>query len=67
MTEMYTVRNVSDRTRKQIDDYAKEYNLTVAQALQQLIEFGLEYVEQHKKNPKKYLNLGGAIASMPKW
>lgn len=67
MLEMYTVRNVSEKTRQTIDAYAKEYDLTIAQALQQLVEFGLEYAEQHKKNPKKYLNSGEAIKQLPQW
>ncbi len=64
---MYTIRNLSQNTKKAITDHAKEYDLTIAEALQQLVELGLEYLEQQKKNPKKYLNTEAAIKSMPKW
>ena len=66
MSEMYTVRNVSEKTRKLIDDYAKEYDLTIAQALQQLVEYGTEYAEQHRKNSKKYLNSQEALKQIPR-
>ena len=67
MSKIYTIRNVDEHTRNLIDQYAKEYNLTIGQTLHQLIEFGMEYAEQHKKNPKKYLNTCDAMRSLPNW
>lgn len=64
---MYTIRNLSKITQKAIVDHAKEYDLTIAESLQQLVEFGLEYLDQQKKNPKKYLNIEAAVKNMPKW
>ncbi len=64
---MYTIRNLSEKTKMHISDYAKEHNLTIAESIQQLVEFGLEYLEQHKKNPKKYLNTLAASEKLPKW
>ena len=64
---MYTIRNLSLYTRKAILDHSKEYDLTIAESLQQLVEFGLEHLEQQKKNPKKFLNTEDAIKKMPEW
>ena len=64
---VYTIRNVSEKTKETLNKYAEEHNLTIAEALQQLIDFGLEHYEQHKKNPKKYLNTQEALASLPEW
>ncbi len=65
--QMYTIRNVNLKTREAISKYAEEYGITVGDALEQLVEFGLEYFDQQKKNPKKYLNTQGAIKNLPCW
>ena len=67
MSEIYTVRNVSEKARKTIDQYAREYDITIANALEQLVEFGIEYEEQHRKSPKKYITSKDAMKTLPEW
>lgn len=64
---MYTIRNVSQKTKDDLNRYADEHNLTIAEALHQLVDFGMEYYEQHKKNPKKYSDVNDAMKKLPKW
>ena len=62
---MYTIRNLAERTKTRINSFADEHNLTVAEAIEQLTEFGLEYFEQQRKNPKRFRNLSEALAEYP--
>jgi len=64
---MYTIRNVSRKTKDDLNRYAEQHGLTIAEALQQLVEFGMEYYEQHRKNPKKYADARGAMMGLPEW
>ena len=64
---VYTIRNVDEKTKEIIGRFADEHRITVAEALQQLIELGLENYEKRKKNPKKYLNTAEAVKDMPGW
>ena len=63
----YTIRNVGEKTKEDLARYAEEHNLTVGEALQQLVDFGLAYHEQNRKNPKKYLTAQDAIRRLPEW
>ncbi|MEW6748872.1 MAG: hypothetical protein AB1295_04160 [Candidatus Micrarchaeota archaeon] len=64
---MYTIRNVSPRTKELLNRYAEEHNLTMAEALGQLVDYGVEYHMQNKRNPKRYADVKGAMAGLPEW
>jgi hypothetical protein len=64
---MYTIRNVSENTKEALNKHAEEHNLTVGEALQQLVEYGLEFYAQNRKSPKKYLTAQDAMKNLPEW
>ena len=64
---MYTIRDVSEKTKEDLNRYASEHNLTIAEALGQLVDFGLAYHEQNRKNPKKRMIVQEAIQDLPEW
>lgn len=64
---VYTIRNVSPKTKETLNRYAEEHNITIGEALQQLIDFGMEYYIQHRKNPKRYADVKGAMMGLPEW
>jgi hypothetical protein len=64
---MYTIRNVSTRTKERLNRYAEDHSITIAEALGQLVEYGSEYYEQHRKSPKKFRDLKSAMKEMPSW
>jgi len=63
----YTIRNVDEKTREALSRYAGEHNITVGEAMGQLIEFGLEYYQQSRKIQKKYPGAHEALENLPKW
>ena len=63
----YTIRNVDEKTKRVLSRYAGEHGITVGEAMQQLIESGLEYYQQNRKITKKYSGARDALESMPKW
>jgi hypothetical protein len=64
---VYTIRNVSEKTKETLAKYAEAHNITVGEALQQLVEFGTEFYTQNKKNPKKYLTAQDSMRTLPEW
>ncbi len=64
---MYTIRNASEKTKEELNRFADEHGLTVAEALTQLVELGMEKYEQDRKNPKKYLGAMDAMKALPEW
>jgi hypothetical protein len=64
---VYTIRNVGQKTKESLAKYAEEHGITVGEALQQLIEFGIEFYEQNRKNPKKYLTAQDSMRNLPEW
>ncbi len=42
---MYTIRNASEKTKESLNRFADEHGLTVAEALTQLVELGMEKYE----------------------
>ncbi len=64
---MYTVRNLGTKTKGAISAYANEHNLTMAEAISQLVEFGLEYYNKNKKPAKKYASAEEALKIFPSW
>ena len=63
----YTIRNVGEKTKEDIVRYAEAHGINVGEALQQLVDFGLQYYEQNRKNPKKYLTAQDAMRNLPEW
>lgn len=63
----YTIRNVGEKTKETLARYAEEHRITVGEALQQLVEFGIEFYERNRKNPKKYLNAQDSMRGLPEW
>ncbi|MFN7990760.1 MAG: hypothetical protein U0R44_01240 [Candidatus Micrarchaeia archaeon] len=63
----YTIRNVTEATKERLNRFADEHNLTIAEALHQLVESGAEYHEQTRKNPKRYKNAQEAMKDLPEW
>ena len=52
MSEMFAIRNVDDATREFILEYAEEHNITVAEALKEIILLVQEHLGEKPK--KKY-------------
>ncbi|HSB47128.1 MAG TPA: hypothetical protein VLD37_03875 [Candidatus Bilamarchaeum sp.] len=63
----YTIRNVGEKTKETLAKYASDHGITVGEALTQLVDFGIEYYEQNKSSPKKYLTLQDAMRALPEW
>ncbi len=63
----YTIRNVDERTKERLSRYASEHAITAGEAMQQLVEFGLEYYRQQKRIRKKYSGAAEAMARLPQW
>ncbi len=61
MSKMYTIRNLNDQTKEVINRYASDHNLTVPEALQELVQFGLEYLEKNPPKNKPYKTLSEAL------
>lgn len=64
---MYTIRNASEKTKEDLNRFAEEHSLTIAEALAQLVELGIEKYEQERKNPKKWKGAQDAVRSLPEW
>jgi hypothetical protein len=64
---MYTIRNASGRTKEMLNRFADEHNLTIAEALGQLVELGLERYEQQRRSGKKFSSTQEAMGRLPPW
>ncbi|MEW6035638.1 MAG: hypothetical protein AB1529_03425 [Candidatus Micrarchaeota archaeon] len=64
---MYTIRNAGRRTKEMLNRFADEHNLTIAEALDQLVELGLERYEQQRKSGKKFSSTQEAMNCLPPW
>jgi hypothetical protein len=64
---MYTIRNASEKAKEGLNRFAAEHGLTVAEALGQLVELGLERYEQNRRNPKRYSGIRDALKDLPEW
>jgi hypothetical protein len=56
MKEMFGIRNVDDGTRKFILSYASEHDMTIAEALRELMGLVREHLAE-KKTRKKYKSI----------
>jgi len=52
MTDMFAIRNVDNKTKQFITEYAEEHNITIAEALRELILLVQEHISEKPK--KKY-------------
>jgi len=53
MAEIFAVRNLDEKTRKEISTYAHENNSTIAEAIRELVFLALQHIK-HTKKDKKY-------------
>jgi hypothetical protein len=63
----YTIRNVDEKTKEALGRYAGLHGITVGEAMQQLVDFGQEYLKTAKKGGKKYAGARDALQNLPKW
>ncbi|MDD5337590.1 MAG: hypothetical protein PHS02_03850 [Candidatus ainarchaeum sp.] len=55
MAGMLGIRNVDERTKRLLQDYANERNMTMAEALQEIMSLALEHLSE--KKAKKYKSI----------
>ena len=53
---VYTIREMDKKTKEAIQTYAHEHELNVAEALRDLVFFGLVHIK-HTKKEKKYSSI----------
>ena len=53
---VYTIRGMDEKTRTAIQAYAQEHDVNVAEALTELVFFGLQHI-RHTKKEKKYSSI----------
>ena len=56
MKDIFAVRNVDEKTRSVISEYARERNINTGDALRELISFAQEYIKE-KNRAKKYRSI----------
>jgi hypothetical protein len=56
MGEVYTVRDMDEKTRAEIQTYAHKHGLKISQAIRELVVLAKEHI-QHTKNEKKYKSM----------
>ena len=49
----YTIRNFDEKTKENIYVYAQEHDINVAEAIKELVFYGLQHIK-HSKKEKKY-------------
>lgn len=54
MTEFFAVRNLDEKTRAYIAEYAHERNLNMAQALREIVCLVQEHLRERQKPRKRY-------------
>ncbi|MBU0591750.1 hypothetical protein KKF81_06920 [Candidatus Micrarchaeota archaeon] len=55
MADMFAIRNVDDGTKEFITKYAEEHNITIAEALREIILLVQEHISEKPK--KKYKSI----------
>jgi hypothetical protein len=53
MSEFFAVRKLDEKTRYAIQEYAEENDVTIADAIRDLVFYGLQHIK-HTKKEKKY-------------
>jgi plasmid stability protein len=56
MADIFAVRNLDEKTRKEINAYANEHNSTIAEAIRELVFLALQHIK-HTKKEKKYKSI----------
>lgn len=56
MSEIFAVRNVDEKTRTFISEYANEHNLNIGDALRDIISLAQEHLKEKSKH-KKYQSI----------
>ena len=55
MGEVYTIRNMDEKTRKEIQNYAHEHDVSIGEALRELIMIAMKSLR--KEEGKKYKSI----------
>ena len=63
MADMFAVRNLDEKTIEAIQEYAHERRLNTAEAVRDLVFFGLQHIK-HAKKEKKYNSIFDVYGSM---
>lgn len=63
MADMFAVRNLDEKTIEAIQEYAHERRLNTAEAVRDLIFFGLQHI-RHTKKEKKYKSIFDAYGKV---
>ena len=53
---VYTIRDLDEKTKDAIQSYAREHDVNVAEAVKELVFFGLQHI-RHTKKEKKYSSI----------
>ena len=53
---VYTIRDMDQKTKESVQTYAHEHDLNVAEALRDLVFFGLQHIK-HRQKEKKYASI----------
>lgn len=53
MSDIFAVRNLDEKTRETIYKYATEHRINTAEAVKELIFYGMQHI-RHTKKEKKY-------------
>lgn len=57
MSEFFAIRNVDPKTKEFISEYAKEKDLSMGEALQEIVFLVKEHIKEQKPQKKKYKSL----------
>jgi hypothetical protein len=49
----YTIRNLDEKTKETVQEYAQKHNLNIAEAMRELVLLGVQHM-QHTKNKNKH-------------
>ena len=56
MADMFAIRNVDEETKRAIQEYAHSNDITIAEAVRDLVFYGLQHIE-HTRKEKKYKSI----------
>jgi len=56
MADMFAVRNLDEKTKHTIQDYAQDKDVTIAEAIRDLVFYGLQHIK-HTKKERKYKSI----------
>lgn len=54
MSDFFAIRNVDPKTKEFITEYAKEKDLSMSEALREIVFLAKEHIKEQKPSKKKY-------------